>query len=122
MRYYTEQHEWVEYSGGSVTIGITAYAANELGDITFVELPEAGDTFEKGGVLCVIESVKAASDVYAPVKGEVDEVNSDLEDQPELINESPEEKGWLCKLKNADESMLEGLMTAESYKSFIGEG
>ena len=122
MRYYTEQHEWVEHADGTATLGITGYAANELGDITFVELPEVGDSFEKGSVLCVIESVKAASDVYAPVNGEVAEVNSELEDQPELINSSAEEKGWLCKLKGVDPSMVEGLMSAEAYKSFTGSG
>lgn len=121
MRYYTEEHEWIEIENGTAIIGISKHAADELGDITFVELPEDGDHFEKGDVLAVVESVKAASDIYSPLEGDVSAVNSDLEDNPGIINESAEEKGWICKLEGVSEDACSDFMTAEKYQEFIAE-
>jgi glycine cleavage system H protein len=118
-RYFTEEHEWIEVEGNTATVGITDYAQEQLGDITFVELPEEGESVAKGDAHCVVESVKAASDVYAPVSGDVTEVNEGLEDEPELLNNDPEGDGWLFKLKLDDKSELEGLMDEEAYKSFL---
>lgn len=119
MKHYTEEHEWIELQGDLAIIGITQHAAEELGDITFVELPEVGAEFGKGDVLLVIESVKAAADVYCPAAGCVVEVNQALEDRPELINESPEAKAWLCKLSGVAAGDLDGMMTAEQYQAFL---
>ncbi|OGV75402.1 MAG: glycine cleavage system protein H [Lentisphaerae bacterium RIFOXYB12_FULL_65_16] len=121
MKKYSEEHEWVKLQNGIATVGITAYAAAELGDITFVELPEKGKTFAQGEAMCVVESVKAASDVFIPVGGRVAEVNPRLEDTPELINASAEKDGWICKLTDVNEKELEGLMTEEQYKAFTAE-
>ena len=118
MRYYTDEHEWIDVDGDAATIGITDYAQGQLGDITFVELPGAGDTLKKGDAPCVVESVKAASDVYAPVSGEVTEANSQLEEAPELVNSDPEGEGWLFKLTLADAGELDGLMDEAKYKAF----
>lgn len=119
MKYYSEEHEWVEVKGDVAVIGISEHAAEELGDITFVELPEVGASFKSGDTLGVIESVKAAADVYAPVSGEVVEVNEKLEDSPELINESAEEDGWICKMKNFDVSEVNALMNEGEYQEFL---
>lgn len=116
--FYTEDHEWIAVDGDVGTIGITKYAAEQLGDVVFVEVPESGASFDKGDDMAVVESVKAASDVYAPVSGEVTEGNGDLADAPETVNEDPEGKGWFCKLKLSDTSELEGLMDAAAYKTF----
>ena len=118
MRYYTDEHEWIDVDGDAATIGITDYAQGQLGDITFVELPGAGDMLKKGDAPCVVESVKAASDVYAPLSGEVVEVNDSLEDDPALVNSSPEEDGWFFKMTVSDKSELDGLMDDKAYKSF----
>ena len=117
-RYFTEEHEWIDVEGDSATVGITDYAQGQLGDIVFVELPDVGATLEKGGDAAVVESVKAASDVYSPVSGEVTEANDALEDDPALVNTSPEEEGWFFKLTIADKDEMEGLMDAKAYKSF----
>lgn len=119
MKYYTKEHEWIELNGDVATVGISVHAADELGDITFVELPETDASFAKGDVFSVVESVKAASDIYSPVTGSVSEVNEELEDSPELVNESAEEKGWICKFSGVSESDLSGYMTAEQYKAFL---
>ncbi|MDD5699465.1 MAG: glycine cleavage system protein GcvH [Victivallaceae bacterium] len=119
MKYYTEAHEWVMVDGEEATIGISEYAAKELGDITYVELPVEDDDVIVGDSLGVIESVKAASDVYSPVSGTVIEVNSDLEDNPGLINESPEEAGWICKLGSIDISDLDDLMNPDAYAKYL---
>ena len=119
MKYYTEEHEWVEVEEEVATVGISEYAARELGDITFVELPEQGSEFGQGDVLTVVESVKAASDVFAPVSGRVISANRILADRPELMNESPEEDGWICKLADVDEKELENLMTDAEYRQMI---
>ncbi|WOR14445.1 glycine cleavage system protein GcvH [Hyphomonas sp. FCG-A18] len=116
--YYSEDHEWIAVDGDIGTVGITKYAAEQLGDVVFVEVPEAGASFGKGDDMAVVESVKAASDVYAPVAGEVVEGNGDLADAPETVNEDPEGKGWFCKLKLADAGELSGLMDAAAYKTY----
>ena len=120
-RYFTDEHEWIEVDGDTATVGITDYAQEQLGDIVFVELPEVGSTLDKGGDAAVVESVKAASDVYSPISGEVVEANSALDDDPELVNTSPEEEGWFFKLSVSDKSELDGLMDAKAYKSFCDE-
>ena len=116
--YFTEDHEWIAVDGDTGTVGITKYAAEQLGDVVFVEVPDAGASFGKGDDMAVVESVKAASDVYAPVAGEVTEGNGDLADAPETVNEDPEGKGWFCKLKLADKGDLDGLMDADAYKTY----
>ena len=117
-RYFTDEHEWIDLEGDLATVGITDYAQGQLGDIVFVELPEVGTVIEKGKDAAVVESVKAASDVYAPISGEVMEANSALEDDPALVNTSPEEDGWFFKMTVADKAELEGLMDAKAYKAF----
>lgn len=116
--YYTEEHEWIAVEGDVATVGITDFAQGQLGDIVFVELPEAGRQVTKGGDAAVVESVKAASDVYAPVDGEVTEPNSALSDDPSLANSDPEGEGWFFRLRLADPSQLEGLMDSAAYKNF----
>ena len=116
--YFTEDHEWIAVDGDTGTVGITKYAAEQLGDVVFVEVPEAGASFGKGDDMAVVESVIAASDVYAPVSGEVTEGNGDLADAPETVNEDPEGKGWFCKIKLSDKGDLDGLMDADAYKTF----
>lgn len=113
---YAPSHEWVRDNGdGTVTLGITEFAQEQLGDVVFVELPEVGRSVNAGEEFSVVESVKAASDIYAAVGGEVVEVNEQLEDSPELINESPFENGWICKLKLADAAELDKLLDAGAY-------
>ncbi|HEX8669435.1 MAG TPA: glycine cleavage system protein GcvH [Allosphingosinicella sp.] len=116
--YYTEEHEWVRVEGDTATVGVTDFAQGQLGDIVFVELPEAGRQVTKGGEAAVVESVKAASDVYAPVTGEVTEANQALVDDPSLVNTDPEGEGWFFRLRLSDSSELDGLMDAEAYKTF----
>ncbi|QZD91148.1 glycine cleavage system protein GcvH [Qipengyuania aurantiaca] len=117
-RYFTDEHEWIDLEGDTATVGITDFAQGQLGDIVFVELPEVGTMVEKGKDAAVVESVKAASDVYAPLSGEVVEVNDGLEDDPALVNSSPEEDGWFFKMTVSDKAELEGLMDDKAYKSF----
>ncbi|WP_338242917.1 glycine cleavage system protein GcvH [Aurantiacibacter hainanensis] len=117
-RYFTEEHEWIDIEGDTATIGITAYAQEQLGDIVFVEVPQAGTELAKGAEAAVVESVKAASDVYAPISGTVTEGNSALEEEPELVNSSPEDEGWFFRLTVADSAELEGLMGEGEYKTF----
>lgn len=117
-RYFTDEHEWIDLEGDTATVGITDYAQGQLGDIVFVELPEAGATLKKGKDAAVVESVKAASDVYAPIDGEVTEANAALEDEPALVNTSPEENGWFFRMTVGDRSQLDGLMDEAGYKSF----
>ena len=120
---FTKDHEWVDVDGSSggdiASIGVTAYAAEQLGDVVFVELPEVGKQVAAGDPLAVVESVKAASDVYAPVSGEVLEVNSVLPDAPETVNAMPEKDGWFVKLKLSDPSQLDGLMDKAAYEQFL---
>lgn len=114
---FTKDHEWVRVQGEEGVMGITAYAAEQLGDVVFVELPEIGKTVKQGDELAVVESVKAASEVYAPVSGEVVAVNSVLEDEPGKVNEAPDGEGWFVKLKVADAGELASLMDDAAYKA-----
>jgi glycine cleavage system H protein len=116
--HYTPEHEWIRLDGDTATVGITDFAQGQLGDIVFVELPDAGRQVAKGGEAAVVESVKAASDVYAPVSGEVTEANGALSDDPSLVNTDPEGEGWFFRLRLSDPSELDGLMDAGAYKSF----
>ena len=119
MKYFSKDHEWVSLEGDVATVGISVHAAAELGDVTFVELPETDESVEAGAAVSVVESVKAASDIYAPIGGTITEVNEVLEDEPEIINEDAENKGWIFKLNGVDASALETLMTADQYAEFI---
>jgi len=119
MLKFTEQHEWVRVEGDTATIGISPYAAEQLGDVVFVELPQVGKKVAQFGEAAVVESVKAASEVYAPVSGEVIEVNKALEANPALVNEGALEKGWFAKLKIKDKSELSKLMDEAQYKEFV---
>src|ERR671927_796453 len=114
-RRYTAEHEWIKPEGGSYLVGITSFAQDQLGDIVYVELPKVGDRVEFGKPFGVIESVKTASDLYAPVSGEVVEVNSELVDQPQTVNDDPYDRGWMLKVRASDVSELERLLTAEQY-------
>jgi len=116
---YTEDHEWVRVDGDVALIGISKYAAEQLGDVVFVELPDVGKTLDKGAEVAVVESVKAASEVYAPVGGEVVEANGALGDKPETVNEDAEGAGWFVKLKLSDASQLDALMDADAYAKFV---
>ncbi len=116
---YMETHEWIKIEETLAAVGITDYAQEALGDITFVELPRPGTVVKKGQACSVVESVKAASDIFAPISGEVAEINNSLEDAPEKINEDPHGDGWIFKLKDFDEHELSGLMNAGAYKAFL---
>lgn len=115
---FSEDHEWVNAEGGVATIGISTFAAEQLGDVVFVELPDVGKVVAKGDEVAVVESVKAASEIYAPVSGEITEVNGVLADAPQTINESAEAGGWFLKIKMSNASELEALMEADAYKQF----
>lgn len=117
---YTEDHEWLRAEGDIVTVGITAHASEQLGDVVFVDLPEAGRQVTKGEEIVVIESVKAASDILAPLDGEILEVNGDLADNPALVNEDPLGAAWFFKMKVADAAALDGFMDEAAYKALIG--
>ena len=119
MRYFTKDHEWIDVQGATATVGVTDYAQIQLGDIVFVELPASGTKVTKGGEAAVVESVKAASDVYAPVSGTVSESNPSLEAEPALVNTSPESDGWFFTLVLDDVGELEGLMDEAAYKAFV---
>ena len=117
---YTREHEWIRDNGdGTATIGITDFAQGELGDIVFVELEEEGFEFEQDDVFGTVEAVKTVSELYAPVDGEITEINEDLEDEPELVNSDPYEKGWLVKINLSDASQLDDLMSNEEYQEII---
>ncbi|MBC8440278.1 MAG: glycine cleavage system protein GcvH [Deltaproteobacteria bacterium] len=116
---YTKSHEWAKISGDIVTIGLNDYAQDQLGEIVFVELPEAGDTFSKGDEFGSVESVKAVSEIYIPISGEIVEINEDLEDAPELVNESCYDNGWLIKVKPEDVSELNDLMDKDEYLDML---
>ncbi|MGP8306850.1 glycine cleavage system protein GcvH [Vibrio sp. YIC-376] len=119
---FADSHEWVRDNGdGTVTIGISEHAQEMLGDVVFVDLPEVEDEIEAGDSFSLVESVKAASDIYAPISGEIVEINEDLEDSPELINEEPYEGGWIVKVKMSDPSELDNLKDAEEYLNSIEE-
>jgi glycine cleavage system H protein len=116
---YDEEHEWIRVEGEEGVIGISDYAQDQLSDVVYVELPEIGDTFEQGDILAVVESVKAASDVYMPVSGEVLEINDALEDSPELVNQDPYGEAWFVRIAIADPSELDDLLDADAYESFL---
>jgi glycine cleavage system H protein len=120
-RRYTTEHEWIKAEGDQFVVGITAFAQDQLGDIVYVELPKVGDRVEAGKAFGVIESVKTASDLYAPVTGEVVEVNGELVDQPQSVNDDPYERGWMIKIRAADTGEVEKLLTAEQYSEQTGE-
>ena len=118
MRYFTKDHEWIDVDGDIATVGITDYAQGQLGDVVFVELPEAGRTVAAGKEAAVVESVKAASEVYAPVSGTVTEANAALEATPDLVNSAPDGEGWFFRLKLSNPAELEGLLDEAAYKAF----
>lgn len=116
---FTKDHEWIRVEGDEAVVGITAYAAQQLGDVVFVELPATGKSVSPGDEMAVVESVKAASEVYAPVSGEVVAVNDALEDAPQTVNEAPDGEGWFVRIKLADKSELDALMDEAAYKQHI---
>jgi len=116
---YTKEHEWAKLEDGNVRIGITQYAVDQLGDVTLIDLPEAGERIEAEGHFGDIESVKAVSELFAPINGEVVEINGELEDAPELINDSPYDKGWMMLIKPDDDGDLDKLMDATAYDAFL---
>ena len=120
-RRYTTEHEWIKPEGQEYVVGITDFAQDQLGDIVYVELPKVGDQVQAGKAFGVIESVKTASDLYAPVSGEVVEVNATLVDQPQSVNDDPYEGGWMIKVRASDATELERLLTAEQYSEQTGE-
>ena len=120
-RYFTKDHEWIDVDGTSGVVGITDYAQSQLGDITYVDLPAAGSTVKKGDAPCVVDSVKAASDVYSPVSGTITAANDALGDAPETVNTDPEEGGWLFRIDLSDVSELEGLMDKAAYDAYVAE-
>jgi glycine cleavage system H protein len=115
---YTKEHEWVRIEGDEAVFGLTDHAQGELGDITFVELPQSGREVKQSEAIATVESVKAASDIYAPISGSITEVNSSLEDTPETINQSPYKEGWICRVKVADASEQDNLMDAAAYEEY----
>jgi glycine cleavage system H protein len=116
---YDEEHEWIRVEGDEGVVGISDYAQDQLSDVVYVELPEVGDSFEQGDILAVVESVKAASDVYMPVSGEVLEINDALEDSPELVNQDPYGEAWFVRITIADPSELDDLLDADAYEAFL---
>ncbi len=118
---YTEEHEWTQSVNAGLNVGITDYAQQELGDVVFVELPEVGATVTKGDSFATVESVKAVSEIYAPVDGEIVAVNDALADAPETINQEPYGAGWMVTIAPSDSSQLESLMSAEAYTAFVAE-
>ena len=119
--WYTQDHEWVRLQDGVAVCGITDYAQSQLGDVVFVELPEVGTRFARQAAAAVVESTKAANDVYAPVSGEITAVNERLEDEPNLVNDSAEDQGWFFRMVLDDEGELDGLLDGEAYRAFVEE-
>ena len=119
-RKYTQEHEWVQIEDGVGTVGVTDFAANELGDVVFVELPDPGSEFSQGDTVGTIESVKAVADLFIPVSGEVVEINEAVVDGPELVNSNPMDDGWLIKVRLGDPGELDGLMDAAAYNDLLG--
>jgi glycine cleavage system H protein len=120
MLKFTKDHEWLRIEGNIATVGITQYAQEQLGDLVFIELPAPGKDFERGAAAAVVESVKAASDVYAPISGEITEVNQSVVNEPSLVNSDPMGKGWFFKMKIADPSQIEALMDEAAYQALVG--
>ncbi len=119
MMKFTKDHEWVSIEGDSALVGITAYAANALGDVVFVEVPEVGKSVKQGDGFAVVESVKAASDVYAPVSGDVVDANGELSNSPDIVNAVPEGAGWIAKIKLSNPSELDALMDRAAYEAYL---
>jgi glycine cleavage system H protein len=119
MLKFTKDHEWLRIEGDVATVGITPYAQEQLGDLVFVELPAPGHGFEQGAAAAVVESVKAASDVYAPISGEITDVNQSIVDEPSLVNSDPMGKGWFFKMKIADPSQIETLIDEAAYRALV---
>ena len=119
--YYTKEHEWIRMDGDIATIGITDHAQDALTDIVYIELPEEGDVLEDMGEFAIVESVKSASPIFAPLAGELTEVNLELEDAPELMNTSPYGDGWIVKMRLSNPGAVSGLMSADDYRGMIGE-
>ena len=117
--YFTKEHEWVKVKDGVASVGISEYAAHQLGDVTFVELPKVGKSVKQFEVLAAIESVKAASDIYAPVSGKVTQVNEALDERPEIVNEAAEDAGWMAFIEMADPAELQKLMTRDQYDEYV---
>ena len=117
---YTKDHEWVKIDGDIATVGITDFAQGELGDIVYVEIETEGEEIERGEVFGTVEAVKTVSDLFMPLSGTVEEVNSELESAPEVVNEDPYEKGWMIKIKISDQSEVDDLLSADAYKEVIG--
>jgi glycine cleavage system H protein len=120
-RKYTSSHEWVRVDGKFAYVGITDHAQEQLGDITFIEMPHVGESFEQGDECAVIESVKAASDIYAPVAGEIDAVNEQLESTPEIVNEDAYDAGWIFRMRKFSQDEFESLLSADEYEERLGE-
>ena len=118
--FYTNEHEWIRVEGDEIVIGVTDFAQGELGDVVFVEIESEGETLSRGDTFGTIEAVKTVSDLYMPVDGEIVEVNSALEDTPELVNSNPFDKGWMIRVKMSDPGQLEDLLSADDYRSLIG--
>ena len=118
---FTKEHEWVKINNGLAIIGISDFAQEQLGDIVSIELPKAGGIFKQGQTIAIIDSVKASSDIYAPISGEIAEVNEELIEKPEIINQSPYDLGWIAKIKPSDMEEFETLMTKEKYDRYISE-
>ena len=121
MLKFTSDHEWILIDNNSATVGVTAYAQEKLGDLVFVQLPKPGTVLQAGAAAAVVESVKAASDVYAPLNGEITEINQQVVDNPTLVNSDPTGKGWLFRLRIADRSQLDGLMDEPAYRALIAD-
>ncbi len=119
MMKFTKDHEWVSVEGDTALVGITAYAANALGDVVFVEVPEVGKSIKTGDGFAVVESVKAASDVYAPISGEVVDANTELTNSPDIVNAAPEGTGWIAKIKLSNPSELDALMDRAAYEAYL---
>ena len=119
MMKFTKDHEWVAVEGDAALVGITAYAANALGDVVFVEVPEVGKSVKQGDGFAVVESVKAASDVYAPVSGEIVEANTELSNSPDMVNAAPEGSGWIAKIKLSNAAELDALMDRAAYEAYL---
>ena len=118
---YTKEHEWLKIKGNTAIVGITDHAQKELTDIVFVELPDIGKEVKKGDEMCVVESVKSVSEIYAPISGKILKVNNKLEDSPEIINESPYDEGWLIEIEIKNKSEIKDLLDAKSYKDFSSQ-
>lgn len=121
MKLYSEDHQWIDLENGVATVGVSSFATGELGEVNFVEVPDVGVSVIRGGTLCVVESMKAAADVLSPVSGKVLSVNDKLTENPSLLNESPEEDGWICRLSEVDPEQLSELMTPEMYQKFLAK-